>query len=167
MFSKVAVLQKILRLFPFSIFICVMVPPPLCMILFSSLLLFFHLLYNSLSLSLNFFLLLQYVLCLLASFQSPFLFLLCYSFCLLSATLLQSSFCVSFLLSATLSCSMLPLSIFLLLSSAFCAAVLLYFLLLCFYSFYAVSLQPAFFLLSSLICFLSSDLFFSNFSSAF
>ena len=105
---------------------------PLCMILFSSLLLFFHLLYNSLSLSLSFFLLLHYVLCLLASFPSPFLFLLCCSFCLLSATLLQSSFCVSFLLSGTLSCSMLPLSTFLLLSSAFCAAVLLYLLLLLF-----------------------------------
>ena len=141
---------------------------PLCMILFSSLLLFFHLLYNSLSLSLSFFLLLHYVVCLLASFQSPFLFLLCYSsLCLLSATLLQSSFCVSFLLSATLSCSMLPLSI----SSCFLQPFVLLcyytFLLLCFYSFYAVSLQPAFFLLSSLICFLSFDLFFSNFSSTF
>ena len=136
MFSKVVVLQK-LSGYSLSPSLSVMVP--LCMVLFSSLLLFFHLLYNSLSLFLSFFLVLHYVLCLLASFQSPFLYLLCCSFCLLSATLVKSSFCVSSLLSATLSCSMLPLSIFLLLSSAFCAAVLLYFLLLCFYSFYAAS----------------------------
>ena len=106
---------------------------------------FFNLLYNSLSLTLSFFLLMHYLpcLCYLASFVPPFLsspspFLLRSSFCnfvsvkknfvpfYLSSpvyflTLLSAFF--SCLFSATLSCCKLPLSISLLLSSDFYAAV--------------------------------------------
>ena len=74
--------------------------------------------------------------------------------------------------SATLSRSVLPLSIFLLFSSAFHAALLRYltsYLLSafpCFYSIYVTSFRvvfwSAFFLLSSLISFLSPDLLFFN-----
>ena len=82
-------------------------------------------------------------------------------FCFMQFYLTLSSL-VNFLLllSATLSCFMLPLSIFLLLSSAFCAAVLLpsaspvLFFLCCFCS--------LLFLFSSLIFFFSPGLFFSN-----
>ena len=179
-------------------YLSVMVPPSV--IWFSSLL-FFHLLFNSLSLTLGFFLLLwHYLPCqsYLASvlLQFPFLFLsfclflhnffLCsfimivlihvFSFLLMRDTsLLLRWFCFFQSIFASIFCfssvsafcypnCMFPLSILFLLTasflfSAFCASVLLS------ASASIISMQPlqsTFILLSSLICFLSPDLFFSN-----
>ena len=107
-------------------------------------------------------------------FASLFCFIFLSAFCLTSPIyflLLLSAF-FSCLLSATLSRSVLPLSISVLFFSAFCAALLRYltsYLLsafLCFYSIYVTSFRvvvwSAFFLLSSLISFLSPDLLFFN-----
>ena len=120
---------------------------PLCIICFSSLLLFFRLLYNSLFLTLSFFLLLHYLSCLLPDFISAtisvFVVLLIlyltfvsvkfsqavlfdsfFSSLFFASLFLESAF-FSCLPSATHSCSMLSRSIFLLLSSVFCAFILL------------------------------------------
>ena len=139
----------------------------LCMILFSSLLLFFHLLHNSLSLSLSFFLLLHYVLCLLASYFN-YHFCFCYVAHSVSFLLPFSS-----LVFASTFCFLLPL-VALCFHFLFSSCFLQLFVLLHYYTFcFSASivsmlpLQPAFFLLLSLICFLSSDSFFSNFSTSF
>ena len=136
---------------------------PLCMILFSSLLLFFHLLYNSLCLSLSFFLLPHYVLCL--HFNHHFCF--CYVAHSLSFLLPFSS-----LVFVSPLCFLLPLAALcfhFLFSSCFLQLfVLLYYYTFCFSAsiLSMLLLQSAFILLSSLICFLSSDSFFSNFSTS-
>ena len=141
MFSKAVVLQNILRLFPVSIFICNGTSLHDLIFFFIAVIPFSAI--SSLSVLPGFNSATIFVFVVLLILFVSVKFCLMQFYLTLSSSvyflLLISDF-FSSMLSAILSCSMLPLSLFLMLSSAFCAAVptwYYYFLLLCFYSFYA------------------------------